>query len=141
MSEPQQLVQSEVDNVCEEEGFRSEVYEDTLGVGTIGHGLTWLSEYESKMIVSHRFPAIINDVIKAHPILNDRPSEVVLVTSHMSYQLGLTGVNNFKKMWAAIENLDYETAADEMLDSKWYEQTPARAQRLSDRMRAVDADG
>lgn len=140
MGEPQRLVQGEIDNICEEEGFVAKPYQDTVGVWGIGHGLTWLSEYESKMIVSNRFPSIIAEVMKAHPILEQRPVEVVLVTSHMAYNLGLTGLNNFKKMWAGIENNDYETAADEMLDSKWYRQVPARAQKLSDRMRAVDAD-
>lgn len=138
--DPKVLIQTEIDSICEEEGFRSEIYQDSLGNETIGHGLTWLSEYESKMIVSHRMPELVNKMIEAHPILNHRPSEVTMITVHMSYQLGLTGVGEFRRMWGGIEAQDYGTAADEMLKSKWHEQTPARAQRLSDRMRAVDAN-
>ena len=120
------LVQAETNNICEEEGFRSEIYDDSLGNPTIGHGLTWLSEYQ---------------ILEAHPILNDRPVEVTMITVHMSYQLGLTGVGAFRKMWEGIAAQDYAAAADEMLDSKWNEQTPSRSQRLSDRMRAVKRDG
>ena len=90
--DPKELVQAETNNICEEEGFRSEIYDDSLGKPTIGHGLTWLSEYESRMIVSHRMPTLVNQMLEAHPILNDRPVEVTMVTVHMSYQLGLTGV-------------------------------------------------
>lgn len=138
---PKEILQAEIDAVCEEEGFRSEIYQDHLGIQTIGHGLTWLSEYESKMVVSHRFPGMVSKLIEAHPSLNDCPVEVTMITTHMSYQLGFAGVNAFRKMWAAIDSGDYETAADEMLDSKWHEQTPSRAQRLSDRMRAVKRGG
>ena len=139
--DPKDLVQAETNNICEEEGFRSEIYDDSLGNPTIGHGLTWLSEYESRMIVSHRMPALVNQILEAHPILNDRPVEVTMITVHMSYQLGLTGVGAFRKMWEGIAAEDYAAAADEMLDSKWNEQTPSRSQRLSDRMRAVKQDG
>jgi len=133
--------QAEIDSICEEEGFRRYIYQDSLGNETIGHGLTWLSEYESRMIVSHRMPELVNKMIEAHLILNDRPVEVTMITVHMSYQLGLAGVGAFRKMWAAITAEDYEAAADEMLDSKWHKQTPSRVQRLSDRMRAVKQDG
>jgi hypothetical protein len=33
-------------------------------------------------------------------------------------------------MWTALEAKDYARAADEMRDSRWYYQTPKRAQKL-----------
>ena len=60
-----------------------------------------------------------------------------MITYHMAYQMGLEGVLNFKKMWAAIEVDDYVTAAAEMINSRWAMQTPARANRLADRMRVI----
>ena len=53
----------------------------------------------------------------------------------MAYQLGVEGVMKFKKMIAALQNGDYDRAADEMADSLWAKQTPSRAQRLMTLMR------
>lgn len=39
-----------------------------------------------------------------------------------------------------IATRDWNKAADEMVDSKWYTQVPNRARRLVDRMRAVESD-
>ena len=47
----------------------------------------------------------------------------------LSYQLGTTGLLNFKRMWAAIEAHDFATAAAELLDSKYATQTPNRANK------------
>lgn len=140
MTDVKAIMQAEIDAICEEEGFRSEVYQDHLGNDTFGHGLTWISEYESKMVVSHRVPGIAAEILANHPVLDDRPIEVAMIIIHMAYQLGVTGVGGFRNMWAAIEAEDYETAAEEMLDSRWHSQTPARAERLAERMRNAAAD-
>ena len=49
----------------------------------------------------------------------------------MAFQLGLKGVLNFSRMWEALKRHDYVAAADEMLDSRWAEQTPSRAEALA----------
>ena len=53
----------------------------------------------------------------------------------MIFQMGAGGLSNFRRMLGALDVGDYETAAIEMLDSRWSTQTPERAQRLSDMMR------
>jgi lysozyme len=58
------------------------------------------------------------------------------VIIEMCFQLGKTGVSKFKKMFAALQTEDYTTASEEMLDSKWFEQTPVRAKSLSYIMRS-----
>ena len=136
MTDVKALLQEEIDAICEEEGFREKVYKDHLGNDTFGHGLTWISEYESKMVVSHRVPGIVAQLIDQHPFLEEQPVEVVMILTHMAYQLGVAGVGKFRKMLEAIKDQDYPRAADEMLDSKWHKQTPNRANRLAERMRA-----
>ena len=37
----------------------------------------------------------------------------------------------FKKMIAAMKESNWKQAAEEMIDSKWYRQTPGRVERLS----------
>jgi lysozyme len=53
----------------------------------------------------------------------------------MVFQMGASGVSKFRKMLAALDKKDYDLAATEMLDSRWHEQTPKRAQRLALQMR------
>ena len=40
-------------------------------------------------------------------------------------------------MLSALEKKDFQTAADEMMDSRWAKQTPNRAKELSETMRSV----
>ena len=53
----------------------------------------------------------------------------------MAFNLGIPRLNMFRKMWAEIEEEDYDTAALEMLDSRWAKQVKGRATELSDLMR------
>ncbi len=47
----------------------------------------------------------------------------------MAYQMGYTGVMKFKKMIVALEARDYIKASNEMLQSRWANQTSSRAHR------------
>jgi lysozyme len=55
----------------------------------------------------------------------------------MCFNLGYPRLSKFKGMKAAVEEADWNRAADEMVDSKWYQQVPNRARRLEKRMRSV----
>jgi GH24 family phage-related lysozyme (muramidase) len=58
------------------------------------------------------------------------------VLARMVYQLGFEGVRSFKNALIAIEEGNFDKAADEMLDSKWFkEDTPFRVARESCIMR------
>ena len=59
-------------------------------------------------------------------------SEVLI---EMAYQMGMTGLLKFKKMWRALSAENYRGAAHEMLDSLWAKQTPNRAEELAEIMR------
>lgn len=132
------LCQKELDNIVSEEGFESKPYQCTSGVWTIGHGLTYLTEDESRYILEFfRLPAVEKALYKRQPWLEFAHPEVRRVMIHMAFQLGVEGVSNFKNMIAALVNHDYPLAAWEMKDSKWAKQTPARANRLADRIRLL----
>ena len=60
---------------------------------------------------------------------NPRDDAADLVMLDMAYQMGVGGLLKFEKMLAAIACEDYETAADELLDSNYARQTPNRAKR------------
>jgi len=45
----------------------------------------------------------------------------------MNFQMGNAGVSKFKKLKAAIEDYDFDTAAKEIMNSKYAKQTNSRA--------------
>ena len=53
---------------------------------------------------------------------------------NMAFQLGVDGLLGFTNTLALIHAGDYPGAAAGMLQSKWAQQTPARAQRLAQQM-------
>ena len=55
---------------------------------------------------------------------------VKLSSSIWFTNLGLGGFFKFKKAIAAIYDNNWQVAAAEMRDSRWYKQTPNRAKRL-----------
>lgn len=67
----------------------------------------------------------------------DLPGEVKAILVNMCFNLGRTRLGKFKNTIAAIEASDWEEAAVEMRDSKWYRQVTKRAERLATRMELV----
>lgn len=53
-----------------------------------------------------------------------------LALINMCFNIGLNGFSKFRKMIAALEKEDFETAAEEMLDSRYARQVGERADRL-----------
>ena len=47
----------------------------------------------------------------------------------MAFNIGVKGILNFKKMWAAHAKQDFITAAAEMKNSKWYTDVKTRSVR------------
>lgn len=58
------------------------------------------------------------------------------VVMNMAFNLGVLGVLKFRKMHQAILADDYDTAAAEMLNSRWSAQVKGRAVELARRMRS-----
>ena len=52
----------------------------------------------------------------------------------MAFQMGTAGLVGFKNTLAMIERGDYAGAAQGMLNSRWAQQTPARAHRMARQM-------
>ena len=133
-----------------EEGDVLTVFTDTTGNLTVGVGHKVLSKDKLKLgdtITEERKEKLLQqDREKAEQgagklisKLGQQPSGVKVVLTQMVFQLGLAGVRGFKDFLAALDQQDYQTAADEMLDSKWArEDSPDRAQRLADQIRALD---
>ena len=76
-----------------------------------------------------------HDLIEDKDIPFDPIVESVLI--EMAFQLGLPRLKKFIKFIEGLQEEDYNKAADEMIDSRWAKQTPARAYELSTLIRNI----
>lgn len=134
------MIEREFSELCERikfaEGFREKPYLCTEGVPTFGYGLTYITEHEAEWILRRRVRecvALVEGYLENERISLDEFR--IKILAEMSYQLGFKGVLRFKKMWKALRDFDYDTASEEMLNSKWHVQTPTRCEYLSKKMR------
>jgi lysozyme len=130
-----------VERIKKHEGFVEHVYDDSLGIPTIGYGFAIkdlvLEEDICEEILLRKLKHLNRSVMNKFPFFDSLPSDAKGVLMEMCYQLGVTGVSKFKKALRAMDNSDWEKAADEMLDSKWAKQTPRRAKELSNIIRSL----
>jgi lysozyme len=127
-----------IDSIKHHEGYVGTVYKDTLGFDTIGFGTKIpLSKSESEMILEHRLSNMIEELKLKEPFFKELPDEAKDVISEMAYQMGVNGVLNFKKMWSALKDGNYEEAGAQMLNSVWRTQTKTRAENLAQRMETL----
>ena len=134
-----------------DEGVKYEVYNDHLGYPTfgIGHLITETDEEYGKSIgtlvskervneVFDRDVAIyISEAKKVFPNLEQLPEEAQQVIVNMTFNMGAPRLAKFKKFIAGVNAGDWNTAAIEMMDSRWAKQVGNRAVRLRDRIKSI----
>jgi GH24 family phage-related lysozyme (muramidase) len=131
------------------EGFVAKVYLDSLGKATIGYGhlLTEEDDFVEGVIYDKDILEAMfdKDFDKAKQGMEELVGTLDIAMAakgiiiEMVFQLGKTGVSKFKNMFAALNEYDYTRAAEEMLNSAWYRQTPSRCEELSNLMRKCQA--
>ena len=121
------------------EGFVEHVYDDSLGIPTIGYGFAIkdlvLDEDIAEDILIRKLERLQRNANSRFRWLEDMPVVVQEVILNMCYQLGVTGVSKFRRAISALQEGDWDEAANEMLDSLWARQTPNRATELSNIVR------
>ena len=135
-----------------DEGVKYEIYLDHLGYPTFGIGhLVRSTDPESgcevgTSVTEHRvneafdedIKTVLEDCERLYPFsFFDLPEEVQLIIANMMFNMGFSRLSKFVGMHRAVEAKDWNTAADEMVDSRWYSQVPNRAKRLVERMKNV----
>tara|TARA_Y100000310_G_scaffold279978_1_gene299437 strand:+ start:3458 stop:3868 length:411 start_codon:yes stop_codon:yes gene_type:complete len=125
--------------LMDHEGYGPKVYEDTVGILTIGYGRNLedkgITEAEAEYLLVNDIREVENELRERLPFFRNLSSIRQEVLIDMGYNLGCKGLMNFRRMLAALEDEDYELAADEMLDSKWATQVKGRANNLAQLMR------
>lgn len=134
-----------IERLKQDEGFRSETYEDSVGVLTIGYGTNLeqgITKEQAECLLRTEVEKKSRRVKDALPELWETLSETrKAVLVNMAFNLGTEGMLSFKAMLKAVRAGNFDTAADEMLDSKWHEQVGRRAERLAKQMRTNEPQG
>jgi lysozyme len=141
------------------EGLRLQVYEDSLGIATIGIGrnledrgitpeeLEWMdipnmaivhtmgiTEADAMYLAQNDVQIVEEELLRSHPCVENLDAVRQLVLVDMAFNMGVPRLGKFKKMWAAIHENNFEEAAKEMLDSRWANQVKSRSTKLAHAM-------
>lgn len=132
--------------IKEHEGYRNKVYLCSENRRTVGYGHLcvedhWEDDKEyDKEYLEEIFNKDFNKAVEqSNSLIGERAINHIAkqVIIEMVYQLGVGNVSKFQKMWSALDSEDYETAGNEMLDSRWAKQTPHRCAKLSVTMKTA----
>lgn len=130
------LLEQELTN---DEGKKYRPYRDSLGKLTVGIGRNIddvpFSDDEIDLMFSNdvsRATSALDRVFPWWSTLSDARQRVMV---NMCFNMGINGLSQFKNMLSYIQSGDYESAAQEMLNSLWAKQVPNRENRLADMMR------
>jgi len=145
-----------LDKVIQHEGMVLTVYQDTLGIDTIGigrnlkdrgiskeeldhmdipsmaviyeHGIT---EADARYLALNDIKIVEEELCRVKPIVHELDSVRQLILMDMAFNMGVPRLCKFKRMWNAIQESKFDSAAREMLDSRWAKQVKSRAIKLS----------
>jgi lysozyme len=129
-----------------DEGLRLTAYDDATGSPiksgttvkghvTVGVGraldVRGISTDEAKYLLANDIAAFTLGLTQKYIWFNNLDGVRQRVLVNLAFNLGMSGLAEFKQMLAAVADHDFDTAAREMENSEWYRQTGARAARLS----------
>lgn len=133
------------------EGWRPDIYTDTMGNPTTGWGFNLNDAFVSKMIpkevrsgkrklteeeATPIFMALYERAKQnaqraiGEEYYNQLPQPAQAVFTDMSYNMGLPRFSEFQNMIGAARNQDWQGVAREMQNSKWYSQVGNRSKAL-----------
>tara|TARA_S200002703_G_scaffold59312_1_gene51429 strand:+ start:4893 stop:5342 length:450 start_codon:yes stop_codon:yes gene_type:complete len=142
------------EEIAADEGCKLEIYLDHLGLPTMGIGHliteddpeynqpvgTPVSEERVRQLFNLDIAVTLEDCRILYRGFDSLPEEAQLVLANMCFQLGRPRLSKFKRMNTAVDERQWDTAAEEMVQSRWHDQTPNRAKRLVKRMRDLGAE-
>ena len=141
------------------EGIVLNVYQDHLGIDTVGIGrnledrgitdgeLSYINKtmddiYDSGLTEEEAYYLCMNDIaivekelLENKPIVNQLNAVRQMVLVDMSFNMGVPRLMKFVKMWGAIEVGDFYEASDQMMDSRWATQVGRRSNGLAEMMK------
>lgn len=124
--------------VIRHEGLKLRPYHCPAGRLTIGVGRNLEDNgitKEEAMVMMRNDILLAFGELSAHvPIFSSLSTARQAALIDMHFNLGLPRFLKFEKMLAALDNMDFETVAREMISSAWAKQVGARAIELAEMM-------
>ena len=156
---PPDVLDVVVSRLKTEEGFRSHQYNDSEGNPTIGYGTllpllpheiehlgddrdlarVGITAAEAEWFLRGRLERNAKGFIDRWPPYESQPFAVQVVLIDATYQLGAEGLLRLDDMLGFLAAGDYAAAAEDVLQTLWAEQTPARADSAAAVFRRVAA--
>ena len=142
----EKVVQSEIDKIAADEGYRACYYKDSLGLGTIGYGTLVMDTmkkgdcidgHEAVKLLREHYNTATASVDKRYPWASDSER---LVLVNLSYNMGETRLAKFKDTLKHLEDDEYDLSAGELLNSRYAKQVPNRAGRMAGRIMALKGE-
>ena len=96
-----------------------------------------LSEERVNSVFDSGVATYVTEAKKVFPNLDTLPEEAQEVIVNMCFNMGAPRLSKFKKFIGGVNAGDWNTAAVEMMDSRWAKQVGVRADRLRDRIKAL----
>ena len=136
-----------------DEGVKYEIYLDHLGYPTFGIGHlvipsdieyredvgTRVSEERVRECFDKDVQSVLRDCSLLYKDFDELPEEAQQIIANMMFNMVYTRLSKFKGMKRGVDTRDWNKAADEMVDSRWYKQVTNRANRLVERMRNIES--
>ena len=117
------------------EGLELILYKCPAGKWTIGAGRNLedrgITEEEALYLLRNDIISCISELDHNFRWWKDLSENRRIVMGDLMFNLGLSKLKQFKKFLAAMESGDYETASEELLDSRYAKQLPNRSGRTS----------
>ena len=148
-----------LEELVKHEGLRLQVYQDTLGIDTIGIGRNLkdrgiskkeleeldiptidhvyeygITEADAMLLAENDVQIVEEELLRAHPCVEDLDAVRQLVLVDMAFNMGVPRLCKFVKMWNAIHEKKFDIASKEMLDSRWANQVKSRRVKLANMM-------
>jgi lysozyme len=130
-----------IEQLQRDEGFRADIYTDTVGKKTVGYG----HNLDANPLPDLTFPITVAQALQILGIDVERISRQLQlnlpwvvslddvrhgVLQNMAFNLGTNGLMAFHHMLTFLQAGDYPNTALAMEQSAWFTQVGARAQRL-----------
>lgn len=146
-----ELIELVKEDLIRHEGYVAEIYLDSENLPTFGIGhLVTENDMEytwpvGTPVTDERILQVFHDDCNVAYsdactlVLNfaGQSVDAQRVIVNMAFNLGRNRLGKFKKFLSAVNEGNYDKAADEMIDSKWYRQVKTRGVELVEIMRGV----
>lgn len=127
------------EHIKQSEGFETKLYKCPADKWTIGYGFNLedvgIPQAVADFWLAYNLSQIDREFTRTfqhRPFMKTISHARKAVLIDMIYNMGIGSFMGFRKFLTALDEQDYEKAAEEMLDSKWATQVKGRAVRLSE---------